>query len=98
MNVLKIGKDPHSILPNTVIRKICVDREMGVTLYADDRTREIKLGYGGFPDKYNRLKKVTMYLKNRHRVTDFKSIDLMNADRIVVSPMEIKREEEKKEV
>ncbi len=96
MNVLQIGKDPDSVLPNALIRKICVDREMGITLYAGDQTREIKLGYGSFPDKYKRLKKVTMYLKNRHQVTDFQSIDLMNADRIVVSPMEIEPNDKKK--
>jgi len=99
MRVLQIGKDPDCVLPNTLIKKIHVDSDMGVTLYAGVRIREIKLGFGGFSDKYNRLKKVTMYLKARHQTMDFSSIDLMNTDRIVVHPMKVTpNDKQKKEV
>jgi cell division protein FtsQ len=95
MQVLLMGKDPHSILPNAVIKKICVDREIGVTLYAYDQGKAIKLGYNDYPDKYERLEKVTRYLKNQFQTMDFEWIDLMNAGRIVVNPIEIQPTSEK---
>ena len=87
MNILIMGRDSESILPNSSIRRISVDREVGLTIYAYDEKKAIKLGYGNYADKYRRLEKVTLYLKNNHHVTDFDAIDLMNADRIVVNPI-----------
>ncbi len=84
MNILKLGMEPETILPNAAIREISVDREVGLTLYAFNETKAIKLGFGNYPDKYRRLEKVTLYLKERSRIMDFDSIDLMNAGRIVV--------------
>ncbi len=95
MQVLQMGKDPHSILPNASIKKICVDREIGVTLYAYDQQKAIKLGYNDYPDKYYRLGKVTQYLKQQLQSIDFEWIDLMNTGRIVVNPMEIQPTSEK---
>jgi cell division protein FtsQ len=89
MQVLRMGKDSQSIIPNKAIRKICVDREIGITLYAYDHQKAIKLGYDNYPDKYLRLQRVTHYLKNQLQSVDFEWIDLMNAGRIVVNPMEI---------
>ena len=86
MNILLMGKDAKSVLHNASIRKICVDREVGITLYAHGETKAIKLGYGNYADKFKRLEKVTLFLKNRHQVTDIESIDLMNTGRIVVNP------------
>lgn len=97
MQVLQIGKNPISILPNTTIKKICVDREIGITLYAHDHRKAIKLGYGDYPDKYKRLEKVTRFLKNQFQTVDFEWIDLMNAGRIVVNPIEIQPAIEKGE-
>jgi cell division protein FtsQ len=87
MNILRMGRESESILPNSSIRKISVDREVGLTLYADGRTKAIKLGYGDYADKYRRLENVTLYLKKRHQVTDFDFIDLVNSGRIVVNPI-----------
>jgi cell division protein FtsQ len=84
LNILKLGLEPETILPNSSIREISVDREVGLTLYAFTETKAIKLGFGNYPDKYRRLEKVTLYLKDRSRMVDFDSIDLMNAGRIVV--------------
>ncbi|MFO7965021.1 MAG: FtsQ-type POTRA domain-containing protein [Desulfobacterales bacterium] len=95
LKVLQAGSSPDSILPNAAIRRISVDREMGVTLFTEHATRVIKLGFGDFTDKYNRLKRVTQYLKDSCRI-DFESIDLMNADRIVVSPMVIEPDDKRK--
>ena len=83
MEVLRLGLKPDSILPNRKIRKIRVDRQIGITLYTFDRARVIKLGYYDYPDKYERLESVLFYLKKRC-FPDFNSIDLNHLDRIVV--------------
>ncbi|MBU4259461.1 MAG: FtsQ-type POTRA domain-containing protein [Proteobacteria bacterium] len=85
MEVLRLGREPDSILPNGRIRKIRVDRQTGLTLYAFDRARVIKLGYHDYPDKYERLENVLFYLKRKRCFPDFNSIDLNHLDRIVVN-------------
>ncbi|MDL1967802.1 MAG: FtsQ-type POTRA domain-containing protein [Deltaproteobacteria bacterium] len=85
MEVLRFGQDPDSILPNARVRRIRVDRQTGLTLYAFDRAKAIKLGYHDYPDKYERLEGVLFYLKKKKCFPDFNSIDLNHLDRIVVN-------------
>jgi cell division protein FtsQ len=85
MEVLRLGREPDSILPNRRIRKILVDRQTGITLYAFDRARIINLGYYDYLDKYERLESVLFYLKKKRCFPDFNSIDLNYQDRIVVN-------------
>ncbi len=86
MRVLKLGRQTGSVLPNDRIKKIAVDREIGITVYAFDNAKAIKLGYEDFSSKYGRLKHVLGYLKTRPNASDFDSIDLVNLDRIVINP------------
>ena len=85
MEVLRLGRESDSILPNGRIRKILVDRQIGITLYAFDQARVIKLGYYDYPDKYERLESVLFYLNKKRCFPGFNSIDLNNQDRIVVN-------------
>jgi len=84
MEVLRLGRESDSILPNGKIKKIRVDRQTGITLYAFDQARAIKIGYYDYPDKYERLESVLFYLKKKRCLPDFNSIDLNHLDRIVV--------------
>ncbi|MEA3279706.1 MAG: FtsQ-type POTRA domain-containing protein [Thermodesulfobacteriota bacterium] len=90
MDVLRLGQKPGSIIPNRLINKIHVDREMGITLYAFDREKLIKLGYNNFSGKYNRLRNVLYHINKQHGFPDFESIDLNNINRIVLNPIRIK--------
>ncbi|MBC2695019.1 MAG: FtsQ-type POTRA domain-containing protein [Desulfobacteraceae bacterium] len=87
MEVLRLGRESDSILPNGKIKKIRVDRQIGITLYAFDQARVIKLGYYDYPYKYERLESVLFYLKEKRCRPDFNSIDLNHLDRIVVNFM-----------
>lgn len=86
MRVLNLGRQTGSVLPNDRIKQIAVDREIGLTVYADDNARTIKLGYEDYPSKYGRLKNVLGYLKTRSQASAFNTIDLVDVDRIVVNP------------
>ena len=89
MDVLRLGQKSESIIPNRLIKKIQVDREIGITLYAFDREKLIKLGYNNFSGKYNRLRNVLYYINKQRGFQDFESIDLNNINRIVINPIRI---------
>jgi len=91
MNVLQLGRNPESILYNRLIKKIHVDREIGLTLYAFNPIKAIKIGYDNYPGKYNRLKSVFLYLKNKQNFSGFNSIDLINLNSIVLNSVHIER-------
>jgi len=90
MKVLQLGQKSESVLPNRLIRKIEVDREIGLTIYAPDfesgRAQTIKIGYHDYPIKFSGLKDVMTYLKTKQGVARIDSIDLNDLDRIVVHP------------
>ena len=89
MNVLELGQKSDSVLPYRRIRRIQVDREIGLTIYASDHIRAIKIGYNDYPRKYAKLKNVLLYLKKRDDFLQIESIDLNNINRIVVRPTKI---------
>ena len=65
LDIIDLGKQNNSILPYRQLRSIHVDREAGITIYAYSRKTEIKLGYGEYPEKYEKLSKVLAYLKTQ---------------------------------
>ncbi len=89
MTILALGKKPESILPCRLIKRIRVDREMGLTIYAFDRIKAIKIGYDDYPNKYEMLKNVLFYLKKNGNFSHLESIDLNDLNRIVVNPAKI---------
>ena len=89
MKVLTLGQKSESILPYNSIKKIDVDREMGLTIYAFDHIKEIKIGYNDYPSKYAMLKDVLFYLEKEGGFSQLESIDLNNLNRIVVNPVKL---------
>ena len=74
-------------MPNRLITRIQVDREIGLTLYAFDQVKTVQLGYDDYPVKYDRLEKVLFHLSKRPDLAHFSSIDLNNSDRISINPV-----------
>jgi cell division protein FtsQ len=89
MKILRLGQTPECVLPYRLIKKIHVDREMGLSIYAFDHIREIKIGYNNYPDKYAMLKDVLFYLEKNGGFSHLESIDLNNLNSIVVNPVKI---------
>lgn len=86
MSVLELGQKCNSVLPCKLIKKVRVDREMGLTIYAFDQIKEIKIGYNDYPSKYDRLENILVRLKELPELSRLESIDLNNINRIVVHP------------
>jgi len=85
MTVLKLGQTKGSVLTNKEIRKIEVDKDIGLTVYANNNFGALKLGYDDYPSKYKRLQEVLFYLKKNQKIPILNSIDLNNPNRIVVN-------------
>ena len=90
MQVLILGKQTRGILPNRKIKKIRVDREIGITLEAFKHIKTIVLGYHNYPLKYAMLKNILKYREQKQNFPDFDRIDLNNVNRIVVNPVRLK--------
>jgi len=87
MQVLTLGKEARSILPNQKIKYIRVDRQIGITLEAFNQVKTIVLGYHNYPLKYTMLKNIMAYRNRGRGFPDFDRIDLNNVNRIVVNPV-----------
>jgi cell division protein FtsQ len=87
VQVLMLGRQTRSILSNRNIREIRVDREIGITIEAFEQMKTIVLGYGNYALKFNMLKNILAYGRQRHSFPDFNRIDLNNVNRIVVNPV-----------
>ena len=87
MQVLELGRQNGSILPNHLIRQISVDPQIGLTIYAFDHLKAISLGYSDYGGKYMMLAKLFSYFKRQRHLIDFDRIDLNNLQRIVINPI-----------
>jgi cell division protein FtsQ len=87
MQILTLGKEARSILPNQEIKHIWVDRQIGITLEAFNQMKTIVLGYHNYPLKYTMLKNIMAYRNRGRGFPDFNRIDLNNVNRIVVNPL-----------
>lgn len=87
MFVLDRGRKDSAVLPYESIRKIKIDRELGLTVITGEYPAgKIHLGFGAFENKYRRLSKIFSYLDRRGATADFEEIDLRYQDRIVARP------------
>lgn len=92
--VLHLSNTAGTVVPNNEIKKIQVDRQIGLTVYAFERTKKIKLGFNNYADKYAILKTIFSYLKHGGalNLSNIDSIDLNNPDRIIVNLLRGKKE------
>ena len=86
MEVLAMGKSEDGVLPNHMIKRITVDREIGLTLQTESPVKVVKLGYGDYKIKYSRLGKILIYMDGNDSFQSIAEIDLRNPDCIVARP------------
>ena len=85
--VLALGRSHDSPLPNSHLKHVAVDADMGLSLLAYDRNLVIRLGYDDYQLKYRRLAQVIDYLTLNETVPGIEWIDLNDTERIVVNPL-----------
>ena len=89
VTLLKIGNEVDSVIPNSLVGRIDVDRETGITVHMIEGPITVRLGFGEFSAKYAVLRRLLAYLKQGpvgdwHKV---EAVDLNNLNRIVVLPL-----------
>lgn len=87
MELLKLGEKKGSAIPKTKINTIEVDREVGVAINMNSEQKQIKLGFGRYPEKLRVLKRILPKLNKNPNLKQFRTIDLNDINRIVVTPM-----------
>jgi cell division protein FtsQ len=87
LQVLALGRDGGSILPSRELRRIRVDRELGLTLVAYEESRVIRIGYNDYPAKYHLLRELLAFFRDQPKVADFERIDLTDMNRVIVNPI-----------
>jgi len=87
MQVLQLGDQKGSILPNRIVKQILVDRQIGLTVQAFEQGKTINLGYRDYAGKYHLLSNLLSYIKNHRGLSGFDRIDLNNMQRVVVNPI-----------
>jgi len=98
MDALNFGDKAKRSIRGMNIRRIHVDREIGLTLYAFDGIRSVELGYHDYAGKYEQLEKIIGYLKKKSWLVNVDSIDIKDKDRIVIKPVLMESPAEQKEV
>lgn len=89
-NVLEMGRSAEALLPNREIKKISVDSEIGLTIYAFEPSLSIQIGYDNYPQKYKNLKHIADHLKDNKLHFQVSAIDLRDLDQIIVTPVNSK--------
>jgi len=84
LSVLRHARQPGACFPIRDIRVIDVDRDMGITLYLGGHMRSIKMGFTEYPSKYERLKEILHYMTAAGESPQYRSIDIIDPDRVVV--------------
>ncbi len=94
LEILRLGLKNGGILARNHLRAIEVDREIGLTLYTDETVGAVKIGYDQYPRKLAKLEKILAYIHSQERFSRLESVDLINLNRIVVTPAVLEASEE----
>lgn len=97
MAVLRTLEMYRNVFPGQAVEEVHVDREMGLTLRARGPVATIRLGYGEYPRKFQRIGRIMTHLQINDSIAGIKSLDAHNPDRIVATPASRDAIEEEKE-
>ena len=86
MEVLHLSRLHGSVLPLDAIHHIQADPETGLTLVGFKKGLAIKLGFGDYESKFNRLRDMMSYFRRGDELLNIACIDLNDLERVVVRP------------
>lgn len=87
MDMLNTLKGAGSGILSAGVNHIEVDRNVGITLVIGTSVKQVRLGYGDYKNKINRLNEVMEILGRKITLVNIDTIDLININRIVVKPV-----------
>lgn len=84
LDLLEICRSRGGAVPLGQITELHMDREIGATIVTQGHQRRIKLGFGKFKTKNQRLKQILPVLESNSQWCEFQILDAVNPDRVVV--------------
>ena len=87
MEILRLGGDQNSIIPNSNIERIIVDKEIGLSLQIREPMVRVALGFGEYEKKIGRFAKISDHLARTEQEGVFAHVDIQNPDRVVARPV-----------
>ena len=90
--LLELEHDSACVLSRLPIRRIHLDREEGITIFAAGpiqafNVNAVRVGYQDFSEKFVRLEKIIAYFKTNKFIQGIDWIDLRQMNRVVISPL-----------
>ena len=82
--VLHLSRAHGSVLPLDVLHCIHIDPDSGLTIFVFDSHLAIKLGFGDYESKFNRLRDVISYFGEGEQLKNVEYIYLNDVERVVV--------------
>lgn len=87
MTLFHLAAKKNSPLPLKKIKRVSLDREIGVTVFTTKENRTVKLGFGHYKKKVEVFGLLMDRLRKIQRFADVKLIDLFDVNRIVIRPV-----------
>lgn len=78
--------DPHNLSAKPLYAPACASNLQGQAQAAPSDVA-IKVGFGGYESKFNRLEYMVSYLREKSGILNLQFIDLSDSDRVVVRPL-----------
>lgn len=86
MTLLRLAREKNSPPALADIRRLRIDRDIGITLYIGEDERAVKLGFGHYREKAVALGRLMRRLSEDSELTRYRIIDLFDVNRIVITP------------
>lgn len=86
MELLKAAGRPDAVLTKDAIRRIVIDRDVGLIVEMNGPVRRVRLGYGEYEAKKKRLSRILAYLAADEKIPFIEELDLRDPDSIVAKP------------
>ncbi len=84
VEALRICQNAEGLAACGDIEQVQLDKELGVSLILRPDHQRIKLGFDGYPLKFERLAQLRDLMANNESWRNFQTLDLNNPDRVVV--------------
>jgi cell division protein FtsQ len=87
LDLIKALQSENSTMPFQTLSRIHVDRDVGLTLYAQGLIKTVNFGFKNYDKKLQRLCVILNYLERQKEILSFNSVDLANENNIVAVPL-----------
>lgn len=86
LSVLSVAHQANGALSLDQLGRIDVDRDLGLTLHASGPVKKVRIGFGGYAEKFKRVDRLLDHLDLQFQGSGLEIIELESDSRIVAGP------------